>query len=78
MTLFTVQPAGNPLTLKLDVPVAPKVTLVREAVTVPLIPVMVTVAAAVAEGGPVVVPVTAFAAKVRITVPGEQPVRPIE
>ena len=72
---MTVQPAGSPLTLKLDTVAEPKVTLVLEAVTVPLIPVIVTVAAAVALGGPVVVPVTAFAAKVKITVPGEHPER---
>jgi hypothetical protein len=55
----------------------PNVTLVLAAVTVPEIPLIVTVVAEKLLGGPVVEPVTEFAARVRVTVPVEQLVRTI-
>lgn len=73
----TVHPAGNPEVVKLDVVAVPKVTLVLAAVTVPEIPLIVTVLAAKLLAGPVVAPVTEFAANVRTTVPVEQLVRTI-
>ncbi len=70
-----MQPDGNPEVVKLEDVADPKVTFVLAAVTVPEIPLIVTVVAAKLLGGPVVAPVTELAAKVKITVPVEQFVR---
>ena len=62
-----VHPAGKPDVVKLDVVVEPKVTFELDAVTEPAIPVIVTAVAFVLLGGPVVLPVTELAARVKIT-----------
>jgi hypothetical protein len=72
-----VQPLGKPDVVKLDTVEDPKVTFVLAAVTVPETPWMVAVVAAKLLRGPVVLPVTALAARVKMTVPTEQLVRTI-